>query len=78
LIYILTCLDLSHLENTKPRIDRGVTLEERRHQREYFILCSALGTVFDFSLLISCGNHRARGFRAEQFALVPERFAPRS
>ena len=28
-------------------VDLGVTVEERRHRREYFILCPALGTMFD-------------------------------
>ena len=40
--------DYSHdEENSRHSVDRGVILEERRHQRECFILCSALGATFD-------------------------------
>ena len=34
-------------ESRRYSVDRGVTLEERRHRRDCFSLCSALGTMFD-------------------------------
>src|SRR6185503_12189951 len=34
-------------ENSIQGVDRGVTLEGRRHQRGCFILCPTLGTMFD-------------------------------
>ena len=67
LSYVSGCLDPSHRENTKLRIDRGVTLEERRHQREYFSSCSALGTMVDLftnNLTGSSPRSRLQGRKA--------------
>jgi hypothetical protein len=50
-----------------------VTLEERRHQRECFILCSALGTMFD--LFAADLNKQLAALAASRhncFAFVPE------
>jgi hypothetical protein len=57
---------------TYDTVDRGVTLEEQRHQRECFILCSALGTMFDLCAADLKGNSPLASSRQNCIALVPE------
>ena len=61
-------LDYSHYPvNAVQSVDRGATREERRHQRECFILCSALGTMLDLCAADFIGNSlcvRLRGTAA--------------
>ena len=65
--------DYSHYEgNSQHCVDRGATLEERRHQRKCFIAFSALGTMLEL-LAGHLGDNLPRVvFKARCFAFAPE------